>query len=93
MYGFPTAKTMEAKNRGEVELGGCIIRPDAKFYLCGTCMSRFNLAFEPTRRRQRPGLGMLRALIRSVRDFWWSVFSMGPPPVAPGDGESLSYRR
>ena len=39
VYGYPTAETFEASERGEVVLGGCVIGPEAPDYVCRTCHS------------------------------------------------------
>ena len=37
VYGYPTAETFEAADRGEVALGGCVIGPEAPDYECRSC--------------------------------------------------------
>jgi hypothetical protein len=35
VYGFPSGKTFEAADRGELAIGGCVIRPEV--WRCPTC--------------------------------------------------------
>jgi DNA-directed RNA polymerase subunit RPC12/RpoP len=37
VYGYPTAETAEAAERGEVELGGCVIGQESPDYVCRRC--------------------------------------------------------
>ena len=37
VYGLPGADLWESSQRGEIELGGCVIEPDAPDYACGSC--------------------------------------------------------
>ena len=36
-YGYPTPETFEAADRGEVDLGGCVVGPESPDYECGNC--------------------------------------------------------
>ena len=37
MYGFPGPEAIEAYERGEIELGGCMVREDSFDYRCRVC--------------------------------------------------------
>lgn len=37
MYGFPTPEAVEAADRGEVEIGGCIVEDDNPTWRCRQC--------------------------------------------------------
>ena len=37
VYGYPTAETFEAAERGEVQLGGCVIGEESPDYACQGC--------------------------------------------------------
>lgn len=37
VYGYPTAETFEAAERGEIELGGCVIGEESPDYVCRGC--------------------------------------------------------
>ncbi len=37
VYGMPSPQTEERAARGEVELGGCIVRPDFPAWYCRAC--------------------------------------------------------
>ena len=39
VYGYPTAETFEAAERGEIVLGGCVIGPEAPDYECRACQA------------------------------------------------------
>lgn len=40
-YGFPAAATVEAYERGEIEFGGCIIRPHNPTHRCRDCGAEY----------------------------------------------------
>jgi hypothetical protein len=37
VYGLPDLELVEASQRGDVALGGCIVEPEAPDYECGGC--------------------------------------------------------
>lgn len=37
VYGYPTAETFEAAERGEVSLGGCVIGEESPDFMCRRC--------------------------------------------------------
>ena len=36
-YGYPSAETWEAEQRGEVVIGGCLVGPESPAYECRDC--------------------------------------------------------
>ncbi len=41
LYGLPAPAAFEMVERGERELGGCILSPDAPMWACKACHERF----------------------------------------------------
>ena len=41
LYGYPTPETFETQDRGEIELGGCVISEDAPQWVCKNCKGRW----------------------------------------------------
>lgn len=41
LYGFPSAEGFRKAERGEVVLGGCMIRMNSPKWACKTCSERF----------------------------------------------------
>ncbi len=37
VYGYPTPDAVEAQDRGEIELGGCVIDADDPQWICKNC--------------------------------------------------------
>lgn len=37
VYGYPSAETWEAEQRGEVVIGGCLVGPESPAYECRDC--------------------------------------------------------
>ena len=48
MYGFPDQEAVAARERGEIVLGGCEIRPDSKPYECQDCGEPFGRSLVDT---------------------------------------------
>ena len=48
VYGYPTAKAVEARDRGEIELPGCSVFDDAPGWRCNSCGDAFGKI--PTRK-------------------------------------------
>ncbi|HVM41179.1 MAG TPA: hypothetical protein VM618_10430 [Acidimicrobiia bacterium] len=37
VYGYPSDTMFEAAERGEIELGGCVVEDDLPMFRCATC--------------------------------------------------------
>jgi hypothetical protein len=48
-YGRATAETLDAVDRGEIVLGGCLIMPDQPDWECASCEYRWFDAEDPER--------------------------------------------
>ena len=44
-YGYPSPEGIEAANRGEISLGGCVQRPDSPKFICQHCKFKFGAFF------------------------------------------------
>ncbi len=41
LFGYPTPEAFEARDRGEIELGGCVINEDDPQWVCKNCENRW----------------------------------------------------
>jgi hypothetical protein len=50
LYGMPTYEAFEASERGELEIGGCLVLdPDGRDFVCKACAAGFTEALEEAR--------------------------------------------